>query len=155
FHFRVRRYARLFAVAAELTADNLLRIQRLDRLQHLDLFIAHGFAVCSNRRLHGQVRQNLEQVVLHHIKDGARLIVEGASTLNTELLRHRDLHAFDVVAIPERLEKRVSESEVQHILNGPLPKVMVDTEYRFLWKSADQDLIQFLCRYKVGSKRLF
>src|SRR5215510_9722229 len=155
FHFRVRRYARFFAVTTELAAHNLLWIQRLDGFQYLDLFIADGFAVCSNRRLHGEVRHNLEQMVLHHITNGARLIVEGASALNAKLLRHRDLDTFDVVAIPERLEKRVCESEIQHILNGPLPEVMIDTEYRFLRKSADQDLIQVLCRYEVGSKRLF
>src|SRR5262245_50277444 len=81
FHFRVRRYALLFAVTTELAAHNLFWIQRLDGFQYFNFFIADGFAVCSNRRLHGQVRQNLEQMVLHHITDGARLIIEGASSL--------------------------------------------------------------------------
>src|SRR5215471_16078352 len=94
-------------------------------------------------------------MVLYHITDGPGLIVKSASPLNSKLLRQRDLHAFDIVPIPEGFQKRVCEPEVQHVLNGPLPKVMVNTEYRFLGKSADQDLIQFLRRDEVCSKRFF
>src|SRR5262245_59159731 len=94
-------------------------------------------------------------MVLDHVSYDAGLIVESASALNTKLLCHRDLHTFDIVAIPKRLEKRVRESEVEHVLNGPLSKVMVNTEYRFLGKSAGQDSIQFLSRNEVRSKRFF
>src|SRR5215472_15324996 len=94
-------------------------------------------------------------MVLYHVTDGPGLIVKSASPLNSKLLRQRNLHAFDIVAIPEGFQKRVCEPEVQHVLNGPLPKVMVNPEYRFLSKSAYQDSIQLLGCDKVRSKRFF
>src|SRR5215831_14123005 len=94
-------------------------------------------------------------MVLYHVTDGARLVVESAPALNAKILRQCHLYAFDIVAIPKRLENRVCEPEVENILNGPLPEVMVDTEYRFLLKLIGQDSIQLLSRDQVRSERLF
>src|SRR5207247_10052325 len=58
----------------------------------------------------------------------ARLVVEFSPTLDAEGLRHRDLHAVDVVAVPDRLEEGVGEAKHCEVLDGPLPEVMVDAE---------------------------
>src|SRR5690348_13831103 len=94
-------------------------------------------------------------MVLNDIPDGAGLIIKGAAALNAEILRHRDLNTFDVVAVPERFEKGIGEPEVEHILNRSLPEVMINTEYRLFGKSAGQSPVQFLSRGKVSSEWLF
>src|SRR5258705_7022234 len=48
---------------------------RSDRLEHLDLFVTHRLAVDPRRRLHAQVREHLQEVVLHHVADHAGLQV--------------------------------------------------------------------------------
>ena len=58
-----------------------------------------------------RLAQHLEQVVLHHVADRAGLVVERAAALHAEVLGHGDLHALDVVAVPERLEEGVGEAE--------------------------------------------
>ena len=69
-------------------------------------------------------------MILDDVADGAGLVVESAAALDAEVFRHGDLHALDVVAIPERLQERIGEAEEQHVLDRPLPKVMVDAEDR-------------------------
>ncbi len=49
--------------------------------------------------------QDLQQMVLHDVAQRARAIVKIAATLDAKLFRHRDLHAFDELPIPQRLEK--------------------------------------------------
>ena len=53
----------------------------------------------SSWRLHGKERDHLQQVVLHHIADGAGLFVELASALHAERFGHRDLHAVNVMRV--------------------------------------------------------
>ena len=69
-------------------------------------------------------------MVLDHIANGAGLIVESAATLHAEILRHRDLHALDVIAIPEWLHERVGESEDDHVVHRPLAEIVVDAKDR-------------------------
>ena len=65
------------------------------------------------------------QVVLHHVAHRAELPVELAAPLDAERLRHRDLHALDVRAVPHRLEEGVGETEVQvRFCTASLPKVV-------------------------------
>ena len=49
-----------------------------------------------------------------------------ATVLHPEALRHRDLHALDVVAVPHRLEHRVGEPQVQDLSEPHLPEEVVD-----------------------------
>jgi hypothetical protein len=56
-------------------------------------------------------------VVLDHVTDRACLLVEAAAPLDAEALRHRDLHALDVVAVPDRLDERVREAEEEEVLH--------------------------------------
>ena len=86
----------------------------------------------------------------------AGLIVESASALHAEIFRHRDLHALDMVAIPERLQKRVGEPEEQHVADGLLAQVMVDAKYRLTRRNVPSRIaIQLARRGQVGPERLF
>src|SRR5215510_12877195 len=144
FDFRVRRYTRLFPIPAKLPADHVLCIYWRDGLQDFYFLVADGLAIYSRGRFHGEVRQDLEQMILHDVANGSRLIVEGPSALDADILSHRNLHVFDIVAIPKRLEKRVCESEVQQVLNRPLSEVMIDSEDRRLGKRLQQNAVELL-----------
>jgi hypothetical protein len=71
-------------------------------------------------------------MVLDDVADGARLIVESAPALHSEVLRHGDLHTFDLVAVPERFQERVHEPEEHEVLDRRLPEVVIDAEDRLL-----------------------
>ena len=70
-------------------------------------------AIGRQRRLHRQEADDLQEMVLDDVADRAGLVVEAPAPLHAELLRHGDLHALDVVAVPDRLEERVGEAEHQ------------------------------------------
>ena len=78
-------------------------------------------------------------MILDHIADGAGFLVEFAAAADVEVLRHRDLHAADVVAIPDRLEKRVGEARIENVLHRLLAQVMIDAEDRLFGKVLVQD----------------
>ena len=146
---RIGGDAALLAIAAELSAHDVAGLERGDGLQDFHLLVAQRLAVHPRRRLHREVAQHLEQVVLDDVADRAGRVVEAAAALDAEVLRHRDLHALDVGAIPERLEDRIREADEQHVVNGPLAEVMVDPEDVALDERAEQDPIQLARRGEV------
>ena len=122
FHLRVRRYTLFRHVPSELATHQVLLRQWWDCLQNFYRLVAYGFAVGSDRRRHRQLGEDLKQVILDHVADGAGLIIKGAPALNPEVFRHRDLHALHVVAVLKRLPERVRESEVKHVMDGRLAR---------------------------------
>src|SRR5262249_45294106 len=76
FHLRIGRNTLFLAVAAELPSDEIVHLQRWNRFQYLHLFFTNGLTVGADRRLHRKVAQDLEQMVLDHVANGAGLIVE-------------------------------------------------------------------------------
>ena len=82
--------------------------------------------VAPGRRLHRRGRDHLHQVVDDDVAQRADRVVEVAAVLDAEVLRHRDLDGLEVVAVPDRLEHRVREPEVEDLLEAHLPEVVVD-----------------------------
>ncbi len=70
-------------------------------------------------------------------------VVEVSARLDAEALRHRDLDVRDVVAVPDRLEQRVGEAQVEDLLQSELPEEVID--------AADLTLVEVLP--KVGVER--
>ncbi len=105
-------------------------------------------------RLHGDVAHHLEHVILDHVADDAGLLVEGSPALHAEALGHRDRDRFDVVAVPDGLEERVREPEIEDVLDGFLPEVMIDAEDSLLGKRRVQRLIQGARRGQIATKWL-
>ena len=60
------------------------------------------------------------------VADGADGVVEVPAVLDAEALGHRDLHAGDVVAVPDRLDHRVGEAQVQELVGAHLSQEVVD-----------------------------
>src|SRR5712671_5951659 len=92
-------------------------------------------------------------MILHHVADGPRLIIEGSAALDAKVLRHGDLHALHVMAVPERLEERVGKSKEQHVVHGLFPQIMINSENVPLLKTLEQNAIQPLRGRAVGAKR--
>src|SRR5439155_10431505 len=97
-HRRVRRDALLLPVTAELPADEVLWAERRDHPEDLHLLVADRLVIRRGRRLHGEEADHLQAAVLADVADRAGLPVEAAAALDAEALRHRDLHALDVVS---------------------------------------------------------
>ncbi len=153
-YLRVRRDAFLGPVAAELSAHHVLRPQRRDRLEDFHLLVADRLAVGPDRRLHRQVAQDLEEMVLHHVADGSRLVVERSPALDAEVLRHGELHALDVVPVPEGGQERIREPEEEHVMHRPLSQVVIDAEDGLLVEGAEQRPVEPLRRAQVVAERL-
>ncbi len=77
---------RFVAVAPVLAAQDVVGTQGPHRGEDIGLVAVHGLDVSAGRWLHGQQRDDLEQVVLHHVTQAARALKEGTAALDADLL---------------------------------------------------------------------
>src|SRR5262249_41250181 len=104
---------------------------------------------------HREVGEHLKQVVLDDVAHSADLFVERASSLNTEVLGHGDLHALDVGTVPERFKQLIGEPEKEHAVNGPFSQIVIDSiNVRFV-ECLEENVVQFTSGGQVPPKRLF
>src|SRR5208337_5284516 len=94
-------------------------------------------------------------MILDDVADRSGLIVEAAAALDAEIFRHRNLHALDVVAVPERLHEGIGEAEDDHIVYRPLPQVMINSENRGFIELPEEDLIQMARGLQIVTERFF
>ena len=95
-------------------------------LENLGLLVANDVGVEGNGRLHGGQRDELEDMVGHHVAQRSGLVVVTAALLHADGFGHGDLDMIDVAAVPDRLEDAVGEAKDQDVLDGLLAEVMVD-----------------------------
>src|ERR1035438_333213 len=93
-------------------------------------------------------------MILNDVANGADFFIETAPALHAEFLGHGDLYIPDVIAIPDRLEKRIGEAEVQEILHGFLAQIVIDAKDRCLVENFMQSGIQRLRALKVAAEGL-
>ena len=125
-----------------------------DRLDDLDLLVAHPVGVERGRRLHAHVGQQLHHVVLHEVAQRPRSVVVTGAGPDPDVLDRRDLHVVDVVAIPHRLEHRVGEAERHDVLDGLLAQVVIDAKDLGLLKDRQHGLVELARGGEVVSERL-
>ena len=129
-------------IARILAADDVLGTQRLHRLENLDPLVTQSVGLIGDWRFHGEQGDELDQMVLDHIAQCSNRVIEGSPTLDSEVLRHRDLDASDVVAVPDGLEDRVGEPVHHQVLHRILAEEVVDAkDARFRVVTVD-DLVQ-------------
>ena len=104
--------------SASAIARNVASWRVLDRLR---VAAAAGGSIAA-------ADDDLHEVVDDDVPQRADRVVEVAAILDAEVLRHRDLHRLDVVPVPDRLEHRVREPEVEDLLEPHLPEEVVDPE---------------------------
>ena len=108
----------------------------------------------AHRRLHGDQRQHLHQVVLHHVAQRADRVVEAAPVLHPEVLGHRDLHAGHVVPVPHRLEELVGEPDVLDVEHRLLAEEVVDPQDLVFGRGGGQVGVELARRGQVVAERL-
>ena len=95
-------------------------------------------------RLHREKGDDLEKVVLHHIAEGADVVVEPTASFDAKRFGHRDLHRGHVISVPHGFENRVRETEHHQILDGLLAQEVVDPKHGRLVEIVVKDFVQFL-----------
>jgi hypothetical protein len=133
----------------EITFGNVAQ-----RLQNLELFVANPVGLEGDRRLHGRQAQDLEQVVLDHVAQAARLLEVAAAPLDADRLRPGDLHVIDEVVVPERLEDPVGEPEHQQVLDRLFSQVMIDAVDLLLVEDLVDLAVEGAGRLQVDAERL-
>ena len=94
-------------------------------------------------------------MVLDHVAQAAGGLVERAAALDAEILGQGDLDAGHVVAVPDRLEKRIGEAEIEDVHDRLLAEVVIDAEYRVFRKHRQRDAIELPRGSQVAPERLF
>src|SRR5690606_24291928 len=112
--------------AAVLANDDVLGLDGGHGAQDTDLLVADVLGREGDGPLHGDEREDLEQVVLHDVADDAELVKVAAAALGAEGLLEDDLDVVDVVAVPGGAEEGVSEPEDEQVLDHLLAEIVVD-----------------------------
>src|SRR5207245_9404500 len=116
---------------------------------HLHLIAAARLLVDRGRRLHLDERQELKDMVLDDVAHRPGLLVIAGPLLDPDRLRHRDLHVVDVLAVPDRLEDPVRETQDEDVLDGLLAQVMVDEEHLVVAENGVDHRVERPCRLAV------
>ena len=135
--------------ARTVHGGDLLGRRRRDRLEHLDLLVAHLVGLEGRRRLHAHEREQLQHVVLDQVAQRARLVVVARPRADPDVLGGRDLDVVDEVAVPDRLEHVVGEPERHHVLDGLLAQVVVDAVDLLLAEGATETVF---CSSRADSR---
>ena len=123
---------------AHRIAQRLVAGLQLHGIEQFGLAGAHRVGGKARRRLHGDEREQLEQMVRHHVAQRAGRVVIIAAAADGQRLGDGDLHVVDMVAIPDRLEQAVGEAQHQNVLHRLLAEIMVDAENLIFLENAEQ-----------------
>ncbi|EFF48542.1 hypothetical protein XAUC_10850 [Xanthomonas citri pv. aurantifolii str. ICPB 10535] len=125
--------------AAHAVVRGVLGGHRAQGAQHLDLLIADAVGFQRGGRLHCYQAQQLQDMALHHVAQGAGAGVVGVTPVNAFAFGDQDLHRLDVGPVPDRLQQRVAEAQRNQILHRRLAQVMVQAEHAvFVDQRADR-----------------
>ncbi len=160
-HVRLVAVARHMAAAypslAILPARRTIRHRRAgdraQRVQHIHFLAADVVGVVGHRRLHRHQAKQLEQMVLHHVAQGAGMFVVAAALLHAQRLRHRDGHMVHIAPVPDGFEDRVGKTHGQDVLHRLLAQEVIDAEYLLLAEEPGQHIVDRDERVEVMSQR--
>ncbi len=123
-------------------------------LKHLELLVAHGLRVHRRRRLHCDETEKLEDMVLHHVAQRARLVVVACAILEPDGFGNGDLHVVDVGGIPQWLVKCVGEAQCHQILHRFLAEIVVDAENLLFAEDLADRVVELRRGSEVAADRL-
>jgi hypothetical protein len=105
FDSRIRSDPFLGQVTAILAPHDIDRTKGTYRLKQSYFAGVDRVSVIGRWCFHPKQREDLQQMILEDVPNGADFLVETAATAHAKLLRHRDLHVLDVPYVPYRLQK--------------------------------------------------
>ena len=138
-----------------LAADDALGPDRLDGAERLDLFEADRVGVERPRHFHRHQREQLREVVLHHVAERAGGVVIAGPRADAERFGDRDLDTLDALAVPRRLDEAVAEAQDQQVLNRFLPEIVIDPVDLLLLEVAMDQLVELLRRAQIPAEGFF
>ena len=94
-------------------------------------------------------------MTLHHIAQGAGAVVIAGALFNAGGFGMNDLHMIDVVAVPQRFEHEIGETEYQDVLDSALTQIVIDAEYLIFTPVAMQTLVENLGAFEVVAEGFF
>ncbi len=93
-------------------------------------------------------------MVLQDVADAPGRVVEPAAALDAEPLGHGDLDALDMVGVPDRLEQRVREAEVNDVLDRLFAEEVVDPVDLLFRKDARERAVERPSGLQILAERL-
>jgi len=153
-HVGVPRHVALLAIARVLAAYQVGGRERSHGLEDGGLLAVHGGEAPGGRWLHGQQGDDLEEMILDHVAQAARRFVERAAAPYPEVLREGHLDAGHVVAVPDGLEERVGEPEVEDVHDRFLAEEVIDAEDGVLGKHRPRHAVQLARGGEVAAEGL-
>ena len=93
-------------------------------------------------------------MVLDDVAHRADRVVEVAAARDVEVLAHQDLHGRDEMSVPDRLEDRVCEAQVEDVLDRHLPEEVADPVQLGFVDERMQSLVQLPRGREVVPERL-
>mmetsp|Transcript_53090 Transcript_53090/g.133708 ORF Transcript_53090/g.133708 Transcript_53090/m.133708 type:complete len:314 (+) Transcript_53090:307-1248(+) len=92
-----------------LTQHHMLRLDRSDLFEDLDLLVADVLIEQRRRPLHRHQCQHLQQVVLHDVADDPHLVEVAPTALRADVLLECDSEAVNVVVAPDGCEGDIAK----------------------------------------------
>src|SRR5262245_6526884 len=121
-------------------------VNRAQSPEYLHLLVPNIIGVKRRWRLHRTEGEHLKKMVLSDIPHHPGRVVEPAAFFDADRLRGVYLHVVDVLAVPERLENRVSEAEHENVLDRLLAEIVIDPEGLAFVQIRGQELVERLRR---------
>ena len=91
----------------------------------------------------------------HHVAQRAGRIIEAAAVPDAEFFVDSDLHVIDVIAVPDRLEHAIGETQHQDVLHRLLAEIVIDPVDLVLVEDLQEIAVQRSGRSEIGPERLF
>src|ERR1700684_2028067 len=94
-------------------------------------------------------------MVLHHVPQTAGAFIKRSAVRHAEIFRHGYLDTGHEVAVPDRLQERIGEAEIEDVHDRLFSKEVIDAEDRIFRKHRARHLVEIPGRSEVTSERLF
>ena len=112
-HLRIGSHVVLVSVAAVLAPHDVFGSKRTYCSEDTDLFVARRFRIVAGWGIYREQHNDLQHVVLHDVANGAQLFIKAPAVFHAKTFAHGDLHALDVLTIPDWFQEGVREAEIE------------------------------------------
>ena len=94
-------------------------------------------------------------MIRNHVAQRPCLFVISGASSHPHCFRRSDLDIVDIVAVPDRLEHRVTETKHKNVLHGVFAEVMIDTINLVFLERARDHIVQRQGRIVIAAEWFF